>query len=252
MRAHQLSVEGSQARDLAAAFSQIMTRAPAPRRVSYGEHREQVGDLWLPRSEGIARVVVLIHGGCWQKRYRRDLEDDVAVDLVARGYAVWNVEYRRLGAGGGWPECRDDVVSSVAALEAFDEEVDPSPLAIVGHSAGGYLALLAACHIPTRGVVAQAPVADLSMAARLRSCTGGVQAMLAQGAPSPIEEPPDTRQLVIHGDADRDVPVEIGRAYATAVPAAQFVELPGCGHYEHLDPASDAWKLAARWIERLL
>lgn len=220
--------------------------------MSYGEHREQVADLWLPSSEGIARVVVLIHGGCWQKRYRRDLEDDVAADLVARGYAVWNVEYRRLGAGGGWPECRDDVVASVTALEAFGEDLDPSPLALVGHSAGGYLALLAASDIPTRGVVAQAPVADLSMAARLRSCTSGARTMLAQGAPSPIDEPPDTRQLVIHGDADRDVPIEIGRAYATAVPAAEFVELPGCGHYEHLDPASDAWKLAARWIEGLL
>ncbi|HEX3327490.1 MAG TPA: alpha/beta fold hydrolase [Actinomycetota bacterium] len=229
-----------------------MTGRPGPHRVSYGDHREQVADLWFPHSETTPRVVVLIHGGCWQKRYRRDLENDVAADLVARGYAVWNVEYRRLGAGGGWPECRDDVVLSITALEKLGVAIDPSPLVVVGHSAGGYLALLAAPDIPARGVVAQAPVADLRLAARLRSCTSGVGALLQQGAPSPIDEPPDLPHLLIHGDADRDVPVEIGRAYWKAVPAAEFVELPGCGHYEHLDPASDAWQVAVRWIDQLV
>jgi acetyl esterase/lipase len=225
---------------------------PGPHRVSYGPHREQVADLWLPRSESTPQVVVLIHGGCWQKRYRRDLQNDVAADLVEHGYAVWNIEYRRLGASGGWPECHEDVVLSIRSLENLKEQIDPTPVAIVGHSAGGYLALLAALDVETRGVVAQAPVADLRLAACLQSCTGGVEALLEQGAPSPIEQPPNIRHVVIHGDADRDVPVDIGRAYSQAVPAAEFVELPGCGHYEHLDPASDAWHIAVRWIDHLV
>jgi acetyl esterase/lipase len=176
----------------------------------------------------------------------------VAADLVRRGYAVWNIEYRRLGAEGGWPECHQDVVRAIDTLGTLDEEVDPSPVAVVGHSAGGYLALLAASEIECRGVVAQAPVADLRLAARLRSCTSGVEKLLAQGAPSPIDQPPKAAHVVIHGDADEDVPVEIGRAYSRAVPAAEYVELRGCGHYEHLDPASDAWNAAVEWIEDLL
>jgi acetyl esterase/lipase len=195
--------------------------------------------------------VALIHGGCWWECYRRDLEDDVAADLVRRGYAVWNIEYRRLGAGGGWPECHEDVVRAIGALREVDAAIDPSPLAVVGHSAGGYLALQAASEIETQGVVAQAPVADLPLAAELRSCTGGVEAMLAQGAPSPVDRPPVVRHLVVHGDADDDVPVEIGRAYARAASSAEYVELPGCGHYEHLDPASEAWSIAAQWIHDL-
>jgi acetyl esterase/lipase len=222
-----------------------------PQTVSYGDSPEQVADLWLPEPGGSAHVVALIHGGCWWECYRRDLEDDVAADLVRRGYAAWNVEYRRLGAGGGWPECYEDVVRAIGALREVDAAINPSPLAVVGHSAGGYLALQAASEIETRGVVAQAPVADLPLAAELRSCTGGVEALLAQGAPSPVDGPPVVRHLVIHGDADEDVPVEIGRAYARVASAAEYVELPGCGHYEHLDPASEAWSIAVQWIDDL-
>jgi pimeloyl-ACP methyl ester carboxylesterase len=75
--------------------------------------------------------------------------------------------------------------------------------------------------------------------------------MLLQGAPSPVDEPPTLPHLVVQGDADEDVPVEIGRAYARASPAAEYVELTGCGHYEHLDPTSKAWEVAIEWIEQL-
>ncbi|MDP9222939.1 MAG: alpha/beta hydrolase [Actinomycetota bacterium] len=229
-----------------------MRAALTPGTVSYGESPEQVADLWLPRRDGTSQVVVLIHGGCWWECYRRDLENDVAADLARRGYAVWNIEYRRLGAEGGWPECHQDVVLAISALQKLDAEIDPQPIALVGHSAGGYLALLAASEVQTRGVVAQAPVADLRLAAQLRSCTGGVEAMLLQGAPSPVDDPPALPHLVVQGDADEDVPVEIGREYSRAASAAEYVELAGCGHYEHLDPASSAWHVAIQWIEGLL
>lgn len=229
-----------------------MEITPSPRTFSYGENREQEADLWLPSGRDNPPCVVLIHGGCWWECYRRDLEHRVAADLAGRGFAAWNIEYRRLGADGGWPECHEDVLLAIKALEGFGRELDPSAVALVGHSAGGYLALLAAADIDVRGVVAQAPVADLRHAADVRSCSGGVEAMLTQGAPSPIDEPPTIRHLVIHGDVDDDVPVEIGRAYARAAPAAEYVELSGCGHYEHLDATSEAWKLAAEWLEELL
>jgi acetyl esterase/lipase len=228
-----------------------MSETATPQTISYGESQEQVADLWLPARGGTSQVVVLIHGGCWWECYRRDLENDVAADLVRRGYAVWNVEYRRLGAEGGWPECHQDVVLAITSLRNLDAEIDPEPSSLVGHSAGGYLALLAASEVQTRGVVAQAPVADLRLAAQLRSCTGGVEAMLLQGAPSPLDNPPALPHLVVQGDADEDVPVEIGRAYARASSTAEYVELNGCGHYEHLDPSSKAWEVTVKWIEHL-
>ena len=156
----------------------------------------------------------------------------MAADLAARGLAVWNVEYRRLDCGGEWPAPLDDVV---AAATALPPEIDPTRVALAGHSAGGHLALLAANRVGVRGVLAQAPLCDLPMALRLGACSGAVQRLLERGAPSPIDEPPGVDVLLVHGDADRDVSVELSRAYARAGYAV-YVEMIGCGHMEHLDP----------------
>jgi pimeloyl-ACP methyl ester carboxylesterase len=225
-----------------------VTRVAPNTTVSYGPHREQVADLWLPAGPGPHAAVVLVHGGCWRAQYRRDLEDRVAADLAKRGLAVWNVEYRRLDCDGDWPAPLDDVVAAVAALP---QEIDRERVALAGHSAGGHLALLAANRVTVRGVLAQAPVSDLPLAAQLGACSGAVERLLAQGAPSPIDEPPDVELLLVHGDADAHVSVELSRRYASGGHAV-YVELVGCGHMEHLDPASDAGQLAGNWLERLL
>jgi acetyl esterase/lipase len=216
--------------------------------VRYGAHPEQVADLWLPAGDGPHACVVLVHGGCWRAQYGRDLEDRVAADLAARGLAVWNVEYRRLDRGGDWPAPLDDVVAAVAAVPA---EVDRERVALAGHSAGGHLVLLAAGRVPVRGVLAQAPMSDLRLGAELGACAGAVERLLAQGAPSPIDEPPDAEVLLVHGDADEHVPVELSRRYANGGHAV-YVELVGCGHMEFLDPASDAGQLSGNWLERVL
>jgi acetyl esterase/lipase len=216
--------------------------------VRYGPHAEQVADLWLPDGPGPHPGVVLVHGGCWRAQYGRDLEDRVAADLAARGLAVWNVEYRRLDCGGEWPAPLDDVV---AAASALPPEIDPGRLALAGHSAGGHLALLAANRVSVRGVLAQAPVCDLPLALRLGACSGAVERLLAAGAPSPIDEPPGVDVLLVHGDADRHVSVELSRGYAQTGNAV-YVELVGVGHMEHLDPESEAGQLAGNWLVRLL
>ena len=100
-------------------------------------------------------------------------------------------------------------------------------------------------------MLAQAPVSDLRLAAELGACAGAVERLLAQGAPSPIDEPPDAEVLLVHGDADESVPVELSRRYANGGHAV-YVELVGCGHMEFLDPASDAGQLSGNWLERLL
>jgi acetyl esterase/lipase len=221
---------------------------PPAATIPYGPDPEQVADLWLPVSDGPHAGVVLVHGGCWRPQHGRDLEDRVAADLSARGLAVWNVEYRRLDCGGEWPVPLEDVVAAVAALP---EGIDPARLALAGHSAGGHLALLAANRVQVRGVLAQAPVCNLRLAADLGACAGSVERLLERAAPSPIDEPPGVDVLLVHGDADRHVSVELSREYARGGHAV-YVELVGCGHMEHLDPESDAGRLAGNWLERLL
>lgn len=203
----------------------------------YGQHAEQVAEV-----AGDGPVVAVVHGGCWRARYTRALSAAVASDLAARGYRVANVEYRRLDAGGTWPEPLEDVLSALTAVGAE---------LVVGHSAGGHLALLAsaATGLPA---VAQAPVADLGLAVALGACAGAAERLLAAGAASPTERPATVPHLVLHGAADIDVPVAIGRAYAAAATACTYRELPGCGHMEHLDPASTAWAEAAGWISARL
>jgi acetyl esterase/lipase len=205
--------------------------------VRYGEHPEQVVDV-----TGDGPVVAVIHGGCFRARYGRDLCAPLAADLVARGYRAANVEYRRLDAGGTWPEPLDDVLAATAAVRAE---------LLVGHSAGGHLALLAARRL-NLPAVAQAPVADLAMAVDLGACVGAADRMLEAGAISPLQEPVAGPHLVLHGDADESVPVAIGRAYAAAAPACTYVELPGCGHLEHIDPRTEAWRTACAWISERL
>jgi acetyl esterase/lipase len=224
-----------------------------PRTVAYGAHSEQVLDLYLPAGAGPFAVVVLVHGGCFRARYGRDLDAPLAADLAARGLAAVNVEYRRLGLGGGWPASLDDVRAALAAVPTLAAPLAAGRVALAGHSAGAYLALLAAAAAPgaVRGVAAQAPVADLAAAVRLGVCAGAAEVLLAAGAPSPIDDPPAVPQLVLHGDADGHVPAEIGRAYAHAA-GARYVELAGCGHMEHLDPAHAAWLTAVAWLADIL
>jgi acetyl esterase/lipase len=223
-------------------------------------------------------VAVLIHGGFWRARYDLRLGDRLVADLAARGWAVWNLEYRRLGwrSRGGWPQTLEDVAAGIDQLRRLDEPLDTGRVVAVGHSAGGHLALWAAGRpglpaeapgaeptIRLAAAVAQAGIADLREAARLR-LSGGAGAQFVGGPPgkvpqryalaSPIERLPlGVPQLLVHGDADDVVPVEIARRYALRAAEAgdqcTLVELPGVGHMEHLDPDSEAWRAVATWLE---
>jgi acetyl esterase/lipase len=118
----------------------------------YGQLRSQVGDLWLPEWPAVdaVPVVVLIHGGWWRSPYSKGLMNRMARAVVSEGWAVWNIEYRRIGlagGGGGWPHTFDDVGDAVDHLAALPG-VDASRVVTCGPSAGGLLALwaLSRCH----------------------------------------------------------------------------------------------------------
>jgi len=216
----------------------------------YGDHPSQVVELFEPAGEPRGSAVV-IHGGFWRAAYDRHLMDDLCRDLAARGWAAWNLEYRRLGESGGWPETFDDVEAGIRAVQASN-----TLLLAIGHSAGGHLALWAAARGLVTHAVAQAGVVDLAEGARL-GLSGGVVDQLVEPElyhwTSPAAMlPHGVPQLLVHGEEDATVPVEMSRAYrAEAVAAGDdvtLVTLPGVGHSEHLDPASDAWRAVVEWL----
>jgi acetyl esterase/lipase len=239
------------------------------RTVAYGPAESQRGDLHLPM-RAQAPVVCLLHGGFWRIPYGREQWTAVIADLVARGCAVWNLGYRRLGEpGGGWPGTLEDVdggIQHLARLVADGADLDLSRVTVVGHSAGGQLALWAAARqrqadaaaafgrVRIAMAVGLAPVADLERAHVLRLGDGAVEALLG-GTPARVPErlraasplaalPLGVPQLILHGVDDTAVPIALSRGYARAAEEAgdtiELIELPGLGHMEFLDPASAA------------
>jgi acetyl esterase/lipase len=212
-------------------------------RHSYGDHPSQFGEL----HEGGDDVAVLIHGGFWRARYGLDLERDIAADLVARGWTVWNIEYRRMGDGGGWPETCEDVKAAIEALP-----VEAARIVAIGHSAGGHLATWASAHTRLDGVVSQAGALDLYDLHR-RGTSDNVVAQFLGGSPDEVREryeaatprpPADMPLLLVHGTLDEDVPVELSRDFG----AGELVVIEGEGHMEHLEPGSRCWDAVVEWL----
>jgi acetyl esterase/lipase len=225
-------------------------------------------------------VACLLHGGFWRMPWGRDQMSPVAEDLASRGLAVWNLEYRRLGApGGGWPGTLEDAAAGIdhlVELAADGIDLDLDRVVVIGHSAGGHLALWCGARRRPRGAppprvriaaaVGLAPIADLARAYDL-GVGGAVVAELLGGPPaevpdrcraaSPIELLPlGIPHLVLHGTADDAVPIELSRRYARAAAAAgdpvELVELAGSGHMEFLDPGSVAHAALRRWLGAFL
>jgi acetyl esterase/lipase len=239
-----------------------LLRRPEPHR--YGPHRCNRADLYLPAGDGPHPVVVAIHGGSWQARYGKRLMKAVSADLTRRGVAVWNMEYRRLGwgQGGGWPATFDDVAAAIDHLAGLDDtRLDLRSVDLVGHSAGGQLALWATARkdsrVPIRRVVAQAAVCDLESAGESgRALLGGTPAEVPEryAAASPMSLIPlGVPTLLVHGPDDETVPVKRSRLYAEAARAAgdsvELVEPSPGGHRVHIDPRTEAWRAAADWLE---
>lgn len=226
--------------------------ATRSRTVRYGMDPSQFGVL-----AGTGPVAVLIHGGFWKAAYDLSLMDALSVDLTARGWAVWNIEYRRIGDGGGVPRTLDDVSAAIDALAdlATDHDLDLSRVVAIGHSAGGHLAAWAATRssqrVPVTAFVAQAGVLDLQLARQLRLSDGIVDRFLdghPVGMASPIERLPlRVPALLTHGKLDDTVPLLMSERYAAASGATLHVEPEG-DHYGHLDPADPLWRAVIDWL----
>lgn len=233
-------------------------RHPAER-IAYGAHPDQWGELRLPARPGPHPVVALVHGGYWRAIWAADLMDALAVDLVERGFAVWNLEYRRPDLHG-WPATTEDVSAGLAALsEAGDGALDLDRVGVVGHSAGAQLALRAAADGARVALaVSLAGVLDLVEADRRWMSSGAVAAALGgthdgdarlYGEASPLLRLPlKVRQLVVQGSGDDLDLVDFSRRYARAARDAgddlTYLEMSG-DHFAVISPTAPIWRTTA-------
>lgn len=110
--------------------------------IPYGDYPSQYAELTRPTGESKG-VVVVIHGGFWKAPYDASLGRPLAASLAANGWTAWNLEYRRVGNGGGYPATLDDIAAGIDALAAVNG-LDLTTVITLGHSAGGHLAVWAA------------------------------------------------------------------------------------------------------------
>ena len=235
-------------------------------RFRYGPDPAQYAELYRPsgRSRG---VVVVIHGGFWKAAYDASLGRPLAQDLTRHGWTAWNLEYRRVGNGGGAPQTLDDVAAGIDEL-ARVKDLDLETVVTLGHSAGGHLATWTAARgrfprwqparVEVTAVVSQAGVLDLVAAHRDGLGDGAVAAFLGH-PPGPDDAPCDPQQQLpldvpvwcVHGTDDDTVPISQSRNYVDAArragATAGMVEVP-TDHMAVVEPSAPAW---ARTVELL-
>ena len=240
--------------------SPVPTDEPGPavpegaERIDYGEDPSQFAELHRPRGASRGAVVV-IHGGFWKAAYDLSLGQPLARVLADQGWTAWNIEYRRVGNGGGTPETFDDVAAAIDALADVDD-LDLATVVTLGHSAGGHLAVWAAGREEPRvrvtHAISQAGVLDLVMSERM-GLGGGAAAALLGHVPGPDDARWDPQQQIpldvpvwcVHGVDDEVVPLGQSEGYVVDAQAAgataEVIRVAG-DHFVVIDPDSPAWQ----------
>lgn len=236
---------------------------PASTKLVYGDDNPdlQYGLLWLPDKPAYdpnAPLVVLVHGGCWLNAYDIQHTFPLSSALAEAGYAVWSLEYRRSGdEGGGWPGSFEDIRQGLAFTSTLNTyPVDLERMVIMGHSAGGHLALLTASGNPhIEAVIGLAAITDIVEYSRgLNNCqTATIDFMAgvfedrteAYIAANPVGKPVHARTLLLQGDVDSIVPLE-----QSQLQGATPVVLEGAGHFDWVHPGTAAYQLLLSTLEK--
>lgn len=243
---------------------------PAPdATMAYGDNRLQVVDVWRPKEPGSHPAVIMIHGGCWQSAVAdRTIMNWIADDLRSHGVGVWNIEYRGVDTGGGMPQTYEDVAAAADLLaakgSAFGFRQDGRQI-VIGHSAGGHLALwlgrrdALAKTDSLRGrrpikielAISQGGLPDLRAQSTLadHGCGADGAKAMARGEfarTSPPEMPPgDAHELLFNNERDKIAPPSFGAAYLAANASrgarVEMVTTADEGHVELIAPESVSW-----------
>jgi acetyl esterase/lipase len=246
----------------------VPERPPGVKRIHYGDHEDQFVDLRRPRGKPIG-TLVLLHGGYWRPGYHLDQLDAIANLMTRAGWATWNVEYRPIGEGSAWPDPMTDVAH---ALDRLDDEGLASRVVLLGHSAGGQLAVWAASRndrtpggppkVRPTGVVSLSGVLDLTRAASAPGSSDPVRAFVDG---SPAQQPgryavSDPTLLVpaacpvwaVHAEADLVVPRVQATSYVARATAAgghaTVVTVPG-DHFTLIDPRAPSWPTIRKLVD---
>lgn len=263
-----------------------ITAQPGPppgERIAYGPDSLQFGELLLPPGKGSFPLVVVIHGGCWLNAFGVDHARPLAAALAREGFATWTTEYRRLGdPGGGWPGTFEDAALAMGHVHALAKmhPIDLERAVLMGHSAGGHLALWLASRgrlpdssigaspeaVAVRGVVALAAIADLAgYGAGQGSCNASVHELMG-GTPEEHPDlyaradpmrllPPVAPVRLVYGTADPIVPPDQAEAYARAASDAggdvKLVPVKNAGHFDLIAPFAPAWRIVLEQVREI-
>jgi acetyl esterase/lipase len=222
----------------------ILTDPPPPEadeRIAYGPDPLHFADVRHAQGDALA---VMLHGGAWRAAYDLDHFGHLCVALRAAGVATFNVEYRRTGQpGGGWPGTFEDVLLAVEHARTLARR-----LVLVGYSAGGHLALLAAghTHLPVLGIAAVSDPGGWDNDAVEAFFGGRPPAEASPLAQAPLGVP----CVLVHGTRDDVVPFDQSERYAAAGDAT-LIALDGAGHFEPIDPHSPESSVVIAEVRRL-
>lgn len=278
---------GTSPRLMAAGELEKLPSQPPDRRIAYGTDTSNFGELRLPAGPGPHPVAVLVHGGCFKAAYATRLDLEAMADALKAGrIATWNIEYRRLGQpGGGWPGTYLDVANAVDHLRALAPEyhLDLNRVVLVGHSAGGHLAIWAAARLrvpagsalhttdplPVRGAVDLAGPLDLT--ANIPKCEAGchdsVITQLLGGAPTVVPQhysdaspkhllPLGVPHILVLAEYDSTVLRPDAESYVRAASQAgdsvRMIVIPSVGHFELASPLAASWSHVETAIRSLL
>lgn len=240
--------------------SELPTKRPDHTYI-YGKSEHQYIAFWAGKESGKKAPIIMIHGGCWLSVF--DMQHSIAQanGLAAEGHDVYSLEYRRTGkSGGGWPTTFEDVQMGIQhVISMLDKDV--MMLNLIGHSAGGHLALLAASDIQRHlasterddlrlNVIGLAAITDIAQYSRGENSCQSVTKDFMQGMPEqipanyfmanpihiPLTDSAISNVILLQGDVDKIVPVR-----QASHPNGQTVIVPNAGHFDWLHPQSVAF-----------
>lgn len=226
--------------------------------LQYGNEPLQFGKLWLPDGRSTPPpLVIFVHGGCWLSDYDIVHSYALATALKQAGFAVWAVEYRRTGdPGGGWPGSLEDVVRAIDFIYTQAQiKFYPERVTLIGHSAGGHLAMLAvqASDRNIEQTIGLAPIIDIEKYAMGKNSCQRATIDFMGGTPE--QRPSQYRSAslagaqfqqemtILTGDKDSIVPLP-----ENPLPAVPFISVNNAGHFDWLHPGTPAF---AAFIEQL-
>jgi acetyl esterase/lipase len=236
----------------------------ANKKLAYGDAYPdlQYGLLWLPDDLGVedrVPLVVLIHGGCWQNEFDVQHSFPLSTALAQAGYGVWSLEYRRTGdIGGGWPGSFEDIRQGVAFISRLEDfPLDLDRVVIVGHSAGGHLALLAGSEFQdVNAVIGLAAITDIvkyskgknsCQTATIGFMRGNYEANpAAYHAANPVDKSLHDHTILLHGDVDNIVPPAQAQ-----VSGVKTTMVEGAGHFDWIHPGTPAYQLLLSTLKDL-